>query len=77
MFIRKNFCSEMVVRHWSGLPRKVVQSPPLEVVRRCVDVAQNHRTEGVGRELWRSSSPNCLRKQVPYSGLHRKVSEWV
>jgi len=37
--IRKNFFTERAVRHWNRLSKELVDSPSLEVLKKCVDVA--------------------------------------
>ena len=37
--IRKNVFTARAVRHWTRLPRAVVESPSLEGFKKCVDVA--------------------------------------
>ena len=51
--IKKNFCSERVLRQWHRLLRVAVGSPSLEVFRNHVDVALRDMVSGHGGvDLW-------------------------
>lgn len=36
--IRRFFFTESIVQHWNRLSREMVESPSLEVCKRCVDI---------------------------------------
>ena len=38
MDIRKNFFTKRLIKDWNRLPREVLESPSLEVFKRCVDM---------------------------------------
>ena len=48
MDIQSNVFSARVERYWSGLLRKTVESPSLEVFKSCVDVALRDVVSGHG-----------------------------
>ena len=37
MSMRKEFFTIGVTEHWNRLPREVVESPPLEILKTCLD----------------------------------------
>ena len=43
---------------------------------KIVTESQNHRTVGVGRDLWRSYKSNPLLKQFPTAGHTGKCPDW-
>lgn len=60
--------------HHTHLPPAV---PPLWVAALSLPTGfQRIRITGLGRDIWRSSSPTPLLKQVPWHRLCRKASHW-
>jgi len=41
--IRKNFFTVRVTEHWHRLPREVMESPPLEILRSHLDMVLGHQ----------------------------------
>lgn len=37
--VRKKFFTETVVKYWNGMFREMVESPSVEVLKRCIEMA--------------------------------------
>ena len=40
--MQKNFFTGKVIEHWNRVPRKVVESPSIEIFKTCLDAYQSN-----------------------------------